>query len=140
MSNKGNTYVSKVQPEVTYEGDIAVEPSHISEAGDEEFQSLSGGEAVFMAPKEMKSGDTYIGTFVETYQQESKFGGYNNNHKFTDLDKDRGTTIFNGSTGLDNVMLKVQPGEVCRVVYRGTKDTGKGNPAYIFDVSIKKRK
>lgn len=100
------------------------------------FQKISlGSEVTYLKPEEV--GDNpVIGTYLESFQQETKFG-IKTNYK---IDTDNGLVVVNGAGNLGFLMKQIEPGSRIKIEYNGKTPMKKGNykgtPAHDFSVSV----
>lgn len=102
-----------------------------------EFRKVSLGEQItYLKPAELID-QPVVGTFVESFEQETKYG-LKTNFK---IQTEEGLIVLNGNGNLTSKMSRVNPGQIVKIEYLGKSPmkSGKyaGTPAHNYEVSVK---
>ena len=79
-------------------------------------------------------GDTIQGRLVRKREKGGKF----DSEAYT-IESEDGLYVVFGTAVLEDRMKLVQPGDLVRITYKGTKESDKGNDTKLFAVDFKRR-
>ena len=79
-------------------------------------------------------GDTIQGKLVRKREKGGKF----DSEAYT-IENDDGLHVVFGTTVLEDRMKLLQPGDLVKIVFKGTKESDKGNDTKLFAVDFKRK-